>query len=103
MNRTKLNGIVEYIRMQAEFPFDVLDVDEDLDGVLGYFGFFPRLEEAERAEVKRDIDELAEAAEFAEIARLVAEEEDGTFIGIGPESGEVLVLMEPAIEVGGAG
>ena len=41
--------------------------------------------------------------EGMEFVRLVAEEEDGTFIGVGPESDEVLVLIEPAIEVGGAG
>jgi hypothetical protein len=73
MNRHKLNYTVEYIRTQAEFPFDVLDVEEDLNAVLAYFGLHPELDDEERQELCRDLFPLASEAELSEIARLVDE------------------------------
>ena len=71
MNRYSMNRMIEYIRAQDEFPFDVLDVEEELDAVLAYFGFFPALNEAEREEVTKALSEFGGAAEWSEIARWV--------------------------------
>lgn len=75
MNARKLNYIAEYVRTQEEFPFDLLDVEENLDGILGYYGFFPALDESDRYELRKAFDEIAEDAEWAEMARLVGEAE----------------------------
>lgn len=75
MDRYKVHRIVEYIRMQTEFPFDVMDVDEDVEQVLAYFGLHPALEDEERQEIQRELGEIAGEAQLAEIARLVTEAE----------------------------
>ncbi len=75
MNPYKVHRVVEYIRMQTEFPFDVLDVDEDMEQVLAYFGMHPELDDEERREIHGELREMASEAELAEIARLVTEAE----------------------------
>jgi len=76
MNRYRMNSMVEYIRMQDEFPFDVLDVEENLDEVLAYFGFFAQLTEDGAAEIRTALADIAGAAEWAEMTRLVGQEDD---------------------------
>ena len=71
MDRYIVHNMVEYIKMQTEFPFDVIDVEESLDDVLGYFGLHPQLDEQERHEVRRDLLQLALSAELAEMQRIV--------------------------------
>ena len=71
MNRYKLHTAVEYIKTQPEFPFDVYDVEDDVQQVLAYFGLHPQLDDEERNELKRDLRELALASELAEIERVV--------------------------------
>ena len=93
MNKQKMNCIVEYIGTQAEFPFDVLDVQENLDAVLGYFGFHVGLTEEERVQLQQDLAVIAEASEVAEMARLVGQEEESAFAGIGPENDGVLYTI----------
>ena len=95
MNRYRLNGIVEYIRMQDEFPFDVLDVEENLDEVLGYFGLYPKLDEAERAELRTALESMAAEAEWIEIARLVSQEQERELNWMDPraECPEVLLRI----------
>ena len=72
MNRYKLHRIIEYIRMQEEFPFDVLDVEEDIEAVIAYFGLHPELDDEERAEILRDLYPIANEAELAEMEWLTA-------------------------------
>ena len=74
MNKYQMHCIVEYIRMQDEFPFDVLGVEESLEEVLAYFGFFAQLTEAEREELKTELTKLAEESEWVEVAYLVQQE-----------------------------
>jgi len=95
MDRYRLNGIVEYIRMQDEFPFDVLDVEESMDEVLGYFGFYPRLDETERAELSSALGSMAAEAQWTEIARLVNQEQERalSWMDTGAESPEVLLRI----------
>ena len=83
MNRYKLNYIVEYIRHQSEFPFDVIDVDDGVEHVLAYFGLHPELDDAERDELHGELVEMASEAELAEVARLVhdAQPEELGWIG----------------------
>ena len=71
MNAYKLNWIMEYIKAQTEFPFDVMDVDESVDAVLAYYGIHPRLDDDERTELRRELGDLAWRSEVAEIVRLV--------------------------------
>lgn len=70
MNRYKLHRIVEYIRTQHEFPFDVIDVIEDIEAVLSYFGLHPEIDDQERMELLHDLYPIASEAELAEIAQL---------------------------------
>ena len=71
MNRYKLHTAVEYIKTQPEFPFDVYDVEDDVQQVLAYFGLHPQLDDEERNELKRDLRGMALANELAEIERVV--------------------------------
>jgi len=95
MNRNRMNGMVEYIRMQDEFPFDVLDVEESLAEVLGYFGFFVKLTDEDTAEVSVALADIAGAAEWAEMTRLVGQENDQLMAWADPreESRDVFVLI----------
>ena len=74
MNKYQMNCIVEYIRMQDEFPFDVFGVEENLDEVLAYFGFFAQLTESDQAELSSELTRIAEASEWAEMAYLAGKE-----------------------------
>ena len=74
MNKYKIHCIVEYIRMQDEFPFDVFGVEETLDEVLAYFGFFAQLTEADREELRSELGKLAEETEWTEMAYLVEQQ-----------------------------
>ena len=76
MNKYRMNSMVEYIRMQEDFPFDVLDVEENLEEVLAYFGFFAKLTEESAAEIRTALANIAGAAEWAEMTRLVSQEDD---------------------------
>ena len=95
MNRYRLYGIVEYIRRQDEFPFDVLDVEENLDKVLEYFGLYPQLDEAEREELRTALESMAAEGEWTEIARLVSQEQERelNWMDPGAESPEVFLRI----------
>lgn len=71
MDRYALHNMVEYIKTQPEFPFDVIDVEEALDDVLAYFGLHHKLDEQERHEIRHDLLQLALNAELAEMQRIV--------------------------------
>lgn len=71
----RVHCIVEYIRQFRDFPFDVLDVSENLDGILFFYGFGVELGRYERWLLRRELCKLAEACEFAEAGRLVFREE----------------------------
>ena len=71
MDRYKVHWIVGYIRGQAAFPFDVIDVNDGIDEVLRYFGIYLELDEAERVEIRRELVGLASETELAEMARLL--------------------------------
>ena len=71
MNQYAMHNMVEYIKTQAEFPFDALDVEESLEEVLGFFGFHPQLDEGEIALVRKDLMQMALSAELAEMQHMV--------------------------------
>ncbi len=75
MEKHQIHRMVEYIRIQPEFPFDGIDVHDSLEEVLSYFGLHPQLDDDARAELLKEMLPLAWAAEEAEMARL-AEESD---------------------------
>ena len=93
MNRYGLNGVVEYIRMQDEFPFDVLDVEDSMDDILEYFGLYPGLNEDERAELRTALESMAAEVEWAEIAWLVSQEEDRELKWMNPRAERPEVLL----------
>jgi hypothetical protein len=70
MNKYVVHNMVEYIKTQAEFPFDALDVEESLEEVLGYFGFHPQLDVATREQLLADLLPLALGAELGEMQHL---------------------------------
>jgi hypothetical protein len=75
MDNKKIHNAVEYIRIQPEFPFDGVDVEDSVEGVLAYFGMHPQLDDDERAELIKELLPLAWADEEAEIAYLVESSE----------------------------
>ena len=74
MNQYAMHNMVEYIKTQAEFPFDALDVDESLEAILGYFGFHPQLDGSEREQLRQDLYPLALRAELGEMQHLAEAE-----------------------------
>jgi len=70
MNRHKLNRFVEYICNHVEFPFDVIDVVEDIEAVVSYFRQHPELDDEERSALLHDFYPIASEAELREIAQL---------------------------------
>lgn len=70
MNNAKLHGIVEYIRAQGEFPFNVEDVEEGLSSVLNFFNVFEALTSEEAMVLKEELANLALQEEEAEAVRL---------------------------------
>ena len=71
MNRYKIHRAVEYIKTQAEFPFDGIDVEDSLDEVLAYFGLHPQLDDEERELLQEELLPLAVQDEEAEVCRMV--------------------------------
>ena len=103
MNKNKLNYVVEYIKTQPEFPFDVLDVEDGVETILAYFGFHPELDDDERGELKRELAEMAIGDELAEIAATVTLME-GHYFGQADEHIVPSVLVEkPGVGTRGCG
>lgn len=69
-NRFKLHYVVERIRYAGDFPFEVEDVAEDLDKVLGFFGIEEEFDRHELKTLQEELIPLALAEEFAEATRL---------------------------------
>ena len=103
MNKNKLNYVVEYIKTQPEFPFDVLDVEDGVESILAYFGFHPELDDDERGELKREFAGMAVEDELAEIAATVTLME-GHYLGQEDEHIVPSVLVEkPGMGTKGCG
>jgi hypothetical protein len=86
MNEYEMHNMVEFIKTQAEFPFDAADMDESVEAVLGYFGFNVQLDESEREQLRQDVYPLALAEELAEMHHLAELEADAGLEGIGKPS-----------------
>ncbi|RLI97247.1 MAG: hypothetical protein DRO96_01090 [Candidatus Aenigmatarchaeota archaeon] len=71
----RVHCIVEYVKQQCGFPFDVLDVSEDLDAILFFFGFSVELDRYERWLLKQEFEKLAEEAELGEASRCFSRDE----------------------------
>lgn len=95
MNTYKLHCIIEYIKTQPEFPFDVLDVEDGVETVLAYFGLHPELDDEERGELRRELEEMAARSELAEIAATVTLLE-GHYVGLVDETVDPVLLIEEA-------
>ena len=75
MKSYKVHCIVEYIKQQCDFPFDVADVKEDLDGILFFFGFGVELDSPERWMLGEELEKLAEKVELGEASRCFSKDE----------------------------
>lgn len=93
MNQYAMHNMVEYIKTQPEFPFDLLDVEESLEDVLGYFGFHADLHECEREQLLQDLVPLALGSELAEMQHLVDASSTGAFESAGQPMGIWLKVL----------
>lgn len=76
MNKQELHHLIEYVRHQSEFPFDVSEVEEQLEVVLSHFGIDSELDTSERMEVIRCLRPRGLAFEVAEASRYRQQRED---------------------------
>lgn len=76
MNRLKVNKVIMYIKAQNEFPFDVLNVQDEFSKVLGYYCLQGHLSWNEQDVLQEELMKLAEASQTAEMARQVHRELD---------------------------
>lgn len=81
MNRYKVRAIVERIRRAGEFPFDVEDVEESPELVLGFYGINEVLDPDDCDLVRCELRVMAEVEECAEAARLAARDPLEEFLG----------------------
>jgi len=77
MNVVLLNSVIGYIRSQDDFPFNVEEVEEDIDEILLFYNVFESFSAQEWDVLKAELKKLALAEEQAEVARLVEEETSG--------------------------
>lgn len=75
MKSQKVHRIVEYIRLQAEFPFDSDEVIEELDKILHFFDIHEELTGEEKELLEKDLSKLAIEEEFREMEN-IAEKQD---------------------------
>lgn len=69
MNKQKLNYLIGYVRAQPEFPFDVFDVDENIEAILAHYRLSPCMDDDERHVLRSEFLTLASNAQLAESAR----------------------------------
>ena len=81
MNRYKVHAIVERIRRASEFPFNIEDVDECPELVLGFYGINEELDPDDSELVRRELRAMAEAEECMEAARVAARDPLEEFLG----------------------
>jgi len=93
MNKNRMHCVIEYIKTQPEFPFDVLDVEDGVETVLAYFGLHPELDDEERGELKREFIEMAARSEMGEIAATVTLLE-GHYLGMVDDIVDPVLLNE---------
>lgn len=71
MDRNEMHRMVEYIRIQPEFPFDMVNVEQDIELVLAFYGFCRDLDNEEKQEVTRCLLPMAASGELAEIGHVI--------------------------------
>ena len=69
MNRQKMAKIVEYVKSYGDFPYDMDDVIEGMQGILTEYGIYSVLTDSEYYLLVEELLELAERSEIAESAR----------------------------------
>ena len=70
MNRFKVHFVVERIKLAGEFPFNIEDVESDLEAILAFFGIDAAFLPAELVLLRGELHKLALAEEFEEAAQL---------------------------------
>lgn len=79
MDRIKVHGIIEYLKLhEISFNFeDVVEEDVDgINGILSQYGFFRALTKDEAVEVRNALLEMAIEEEFREVERLAMNDDE---------------------------
>lgn len=71
MDRLKVNKVIMYIKAQSEFPFDLLDVQDEFSRVLSYYSLHGALNWNEQDVLQEELMLLADASQTTEMTRMV--------------------------------
>jgi hypothetical protein len=73
MNRLILHSIIEHIKGKGEFPFDVEDVDQDVQNILCFFNILDPFDKDDTELLREALRKMALEEEEAEAVRLAVE------------------------------
>jgi len=74
MCNTKVHAVIEYIKYQNDFCFDVLDVLESPENILNHYGLFLSFTEEEMKMIQAELKKLAEEFQTTEMVKLYEKE-----------------------------
>lgn len=74
MCNPKVHAVIEYIKFQNDFCFDVLDVLESPQNILNHYSIFLTFTEKEMKLIQQELKKLAEEFQTNEMVRLYEEE-----------------------------
>ena len=69
MKNMKLHYMVEYMKSEKDFPFDVEDIENEIHMVLSWFGILEHFNAEELAILKKDLSQIALKQEYREMTR----------------------------------
>jgi len=76
MNNQKIHGVIEYVKYQNDFCFDILDVLESPQNILNHYGIYVELSIEELQMLQKELLELAEVFQTSEMVKLYEKELD---------------------------
>ena len=74
MCNPKVHAVIEYIKFQNDFCFDVLDVSESPQNILNHYGIFLTFSQEEIHMIQQELKKLAEEFQTHEMVRLYENE-----------------------------
>lgn len=74
MCHPKVHAVIEYIKLQNDFCFDVLDVLESPEQILQHYSIFIDFTDAEKQMIQKELIKLAEEFQTTEMVRLYEKE-----------------------------
>lgn len=76
----KVHAVIEYIKRQNDFCFDVVDVLESPQNILNYYNVFFSFSPGEMQNLQAELMKLAEAFQTSEMVLQYAQESDQTIM-----------------------